>query len=161
MSALETGMIDGVYGPPMAVTAMQWFRRVKHIYDMPIADSSGAVLVAKKTFDTLSGPDRKILLEVSAKHLRRLNLLTRKENEAALIALQRQGLTLSPRPGAEVLRHYEDLGRIARRELAGKLFSPELLDRVERALNQRRGAAKDASSNSISEGPLGGKTKKS
>ena len=121
MSSLETGMIDGVYGPPMGVTVMQWFRRAKHIYDMPIADSAGAVLIAKKFFDGIPETDRTALLEVSAKHLRRLNLLSRKENEEALVALQKQGLVLSAKPTPEVMGRYEELGRQARRELAWDL----------------------------------------
>ncbi|MDD5627477.1 MAG: TRAP transporter substrate-binding protein DctP, partial [Elusimicrobia bacterium] len=138
MSSLETGMIDGVYGPPMGVTALQWFRRTKHIYNMPIADSAGAVLMSKKAFDAISAPDRAALLEVSAKHLRRLNLLSRKENEEALVAMQKQGLTLSAKPTAAILQRYEELGRQARRELVGKLYPQGLLDRVEKAVSDFR-----------------------
>ncbi len=142
MSSLETGMIDGVYGPPMGVTALQWFRRTKFIYNVPIADSIGAVLISRKAFDAIPEADRNILLELSSRHLKRLNLLSRQENEDALTALQKQGLTLSAKAAPEVMRRYEDLGRQARRELVGKLYSAELLDRVENALASRRGAPK-------------------
>ncbi len=138
MSSLETGLIDAVYGPPMGVTALQWFRRLKYIYALPMADSSGAVLIAKDAFHALSEDDRGILLQASAKHLRRLNLLCRKENVEALAALQNQGLILSQKPSSEMMQHTEDLGWRARRELAGRLFSQELLDRVEGALAKRR-----------------------
>jgi TRAP-type C4-dicarboxylate transport system substrate-binding protein len=138
MSSLETGMIDAVYGPPMGVTALQWFRRTKHIYDVPMADSMGAVLISRKAFDAIPEADRKVLREASARHLKRLGGLSRRENEEALAALQKQGLTLSPKPSAEVLKRYEDMGRQARRDLVGKLYPAELLDRVEKALAGRR-----------------------
>jgi TRAP-type C4-dicarboxylate transport system substrate-binding protein len=138
MSSLETGMVDGVYGPPMGVTALQWFRRTKHIYNVPIADSMGAVLMSRKAFDAIPEADRKVLLEVSARHLKRLGTLARQENEDALTALQKQGLALSAKPSPEVLKRYEDLGRQARRELVGKLYPAELLDRVEKALADLR-----------------------
>jgi TRAP-type C4-dicarboxylate transport system substrate-binding protein len=138
MSSLETGMVDGVYGPPMGVTALQWFRRTRYIYDVPIADSNGAVLMSRKAFDAIPEADRRILLEVSARHLKRLGALSRKENEDALVALQKQGLILSAKPTPEVTKRYEELGRQARRELVGKLYPAELLDRVERALADRR-----------------------
>jgi len=162
MSSLETGLIDGVYGPPMGVTAMQWFRRVKHIYNVPMADSSGAVLLSKKACAGLSAADRKILLEVSAKHISALRLLSRQENEGALLALQKQGLILSPKPTPEVLRRYDELGRQARRKLAGKLFSADLLDRVEKALAERRAGTKGGAAPSPSAEPRPrGTTKKS
>jgi TRAP-type C4-dicarboxylate transport system substrate-binding protein len=141
MSSLETGMVDGVYGPPMGVTALQWFRRTKYIYNAPIADSAGAVLISRKAFDAIPEPDRKVLIEVSARHLKRLNLLSRQENEEALAALRKQGLALSAKATPEVMKRYEELGRLARRELVGKLYPAELLDRVEKALAERRGAS--------------------
>lgn len=138
MSSLQTGLIDAVYGPPLGVVALGWFTRAKHIYSVPIADSAGAVLLSKKFFESLPEDQRKTLLEVSAKHLRRLNELTRAENEKALEALQKQGLVLSPKASAETLKRYEELGREARRELAGRLYDQELLDRVEKALARWR-----------------------
>ena len=147
MSSLETGMVDGVYGPPMGVTALQWFRRTKHIYNAPIADSMGAVLVSRKAFDSIPEADRKVLLEVSARHLKRLGELSRRENEEALAAMQKQGLTLSAKASPEVMKRYEELGRQARRELVGKLYPAELLDRVEKALADRRAKNKSSGNN--------------
>ena len=138
MSSLETGLIDAVYGPPMGVVALQWFTRTKYIYNVPIAHSSGAVLLSKKFFDALSAEEQKLLLEVGAKHLKRLNRLTVEENDQAMRALQKQGLILSSRPDPQTMKFCEELGLKARRELAGKLYPPELLDRVEKALQDYR-----------------------
>lgn len=151
MSSLETGMVDAVYGPAMGVIALQWFRRVKNIYNMPMAYSSGAVLISQKMFASLSSEDRNTLLALSAKHLRRLTLLSREETKEALAVLQKQGLVLSPKPGPEEVERYEELGRNARRGLVGKLYPQELLDRVEQALAVRRRPP----------GAKNGKTKKS
>jgi TRAP-type transport system periplasmic protein len=134
MQSLQTGMIDAVYGPPLGVVALQWFQRAKNIYPVPMAESTGAVLVSKKFFDSLSDAQRKTLIAVSERHMKRLNDLTDAENDKALETLQRQGLTLAPRPGAETLKRYEELGRAARKELSGRLFEPRLLDMVEKEL---------------------------
>lgn len=139
MSSLQTGLIDGVYGPPMGVVALQWFTRAKFIYNAPMADSTGAVVVSKKFFDGLTEGERKTLSTLGAKHLKRLNDLSRKENAEALASLQKQGLTLSQKPSAEQVKQYEELGKKARRELVGKLYSQELLDGVEKALEALRG----------------------
>jgi TRAP-type C4-dicarboxylate transport system substrate-binding protein len=134
MQSLQTGMIDAVYGPPLGVVALQWFQRVKNIYPVPMAESTGAVLISKKFFDGLPEDQRKTLVDVSARHLKRLNELTNRENDKALESLKAQGLTLAAKPGPEVLRRYEELGRAARRELAGRLFDAKLLDDVEKEL---------------------------
>lgn len=138
MSSLQTGMIDAVYGPPMGVVALQWFTRTKHIYGVPMADSSGAVLLSKKFFESLKPEEQKILLEVSGRHLRRLNVLTREENIKALDTLKKQGLTVSAAPTAEILKRYQELGKSARKDLVGKLYTPELLARVEKSLDELR-----------------------
>jgi TRAP-type transport system periplasmic protein len=138
MSSLQTGLIDGVYGPPLAVSVMQWFTRTKYIYATPMADSSGAVLVSKASFEKLTAEQKKALLDASDKHLKKLNAATRKENIEALEALKKQGLTLSAAPSKETLERYKQLGTQARAELAGKLYSKDLLDRVEKALAEFR-----------------------
>ena len=134
MQSLQTGLINGVYGPPLGVVALQWHSKVKHIYSVPIAESTGAVLVSKKFFDGLDPALKTLLLDLSAKHLKRLNDQTNSENDKALGALKKQGLELAAEPGAEVRRKYEELGAGARKELAGKLFSVELLGKFEKEL---------------------------
>lgn len=164
MSSLQTGLIDAVYGPPLGVIALQWHARTKHIYAVPMADSAGAVLISKKFFNELPQDQRKILLEVSARHLRRLNELTRSENEKALETLQKQGLQIE-RPSPEVFKSYEELGRKARRELAGRLYSERLLERFEKALEEYRASPRELKesagpSEDAPERRRGGKAKK-
>ena len=134
MQSLQTGMINAVYGPPLGVVALQWFQRAKNIYPVPMAESTGAVLISKSFFDALPEDQRKALIAVSSRHLKRLNDLTNAENDKALATLEKQGLTLAPRPGPEVMRRYEELGRAARRDLVGRLFDETLLDQVEKEL---------------------------
>ena len=134
MQSLQTGMINGVYGPPLGVVALQWHSKLKHIYPVPIAESTGAVLVSKKFFDALPADQRKTLVALSAKHLKHLNELTNIENDKALEALKKQGLDLAADPGPATRRKYEELGAGARKELAGKLFTAELLGKFEKEL---------------------------
>ena len=134
MQSLQTGMINGVYGPPLGVVALQWHSKLKHIYPVPIAESTGAVLISKKFYDALPELHRIMLTEVAAKHLKRLNQLTNAENDKALEALKKQGLDFAQDPGPATRRKYEELGAAARKELAGKLFSVELLAKFEKEL---------------------------
>jgi len=98
MQSLQTGMVNGVYGPPLGVVALQWHSKVKHIYPVPLAESTGAVLVSKKFIGSLPAGQRAALLDLSAKHLKRLNDLTHIENDKALEALKKHGLDLAADP---------------------------------------------------------------
>jgi TRAP-type C4-dicarboxylate transport system substrate-binding protein len=134
MQSLQTGMIDAVYGPPLGVVALQWFQGLKNIYPVPMAESTGAILISKKFFASLTDDQRKVLTELAAAHVKRLNQLTNAENDKALASLQKQGLVLAAKPGPDVYKRYEELGRSARRDLVGRLYSAELLDKVEKEL---------------------------
>ncbi|MBI5631646.1 MAG: TRAP transporter substrate-binding protein DctP [Elusimicrobia bacterium] len=150
LSSLQTGMIDAVYGPPMGVLALQWFTRTKYIYPVPMAYATGAVLISNKFFDgQLSEAEQKTLLEISAKHLKRLNQLSREENDQALKSLQKQGLVLSGKPSPDTLELYQELGKKARQELAGRLYSAQLLKKVEKSLEKLR-AGKNGKNESTS-----------
>lgn len=134
MQSLQTGMIDAVYGPPLGVVALGWHAKLKHIYPVPMAESTGAVLVSKRFFDKLPAEQQKALREVSARHLKRLNELTHAENDKALETIGKNGLTLGARPGPETLRKYEELGKSARKDMTGKLFPAELVHKLEKEL---------------------------
>ncbi|MEK7388936.1 MAG: TRAP transporter substrate-binding protein DctP [Elusimicrobiota bacterium] len=134
MQSLQTGMIDAVYGPPLGVIALQWHSRLKHVYPIPMAQASGAMLISKKFFDTLPPAHAKALLDLSGKHLKNLNDLTLVENEKALDALKSQGLDLGSGASFDTLKTFEILGASARRGLAGRVFSQELLEKFEKEL---------------------------
>ncbi|MDX6770587.1 MAG: TRAP transporter substrate-binding protein DctP [Elusimicrobiota bacterium] len=134
MQSLQTGMIDAVYGPPLGVVALQWHAKLKHVYPVPMAESTGAVLVTKKYFDALPAGQQKALREVSARHLKRLNDLTNAENGKALESVAKNGLSLGARPDASVLSRYEELGRAARKDMTGRLFPAELVLKLEKEL---------------------------
>ncbi|MBI3296835.1 MAG: TRAP transporter substrate-binding protein DctP [Elusimicrobia bacterium] len=133
MTSLQTGLIDAVYNTPLYAIAMQWHEKARFIHAQPVANASGAVLVSKKAFDALPEAQRTALLEVSRKHLKTFNDLTRRLNADALAQLKKQGLSLVP-PTAAALSAYEEAGRSSRRALAGRLYPAELLERVEKAL---------------------------
>ena len=57
---------------------------------------------------------------------------------ALVASLQKQGLILSAKANAETLKQYQELGKKARRDLVGKLYSAQLLDKVEKSLEELR-----------------------
>ena len=138
MTSLQTGLIDGDYSSPLAAIALQWFTRVKFMYGYQLANASGAVLVSKRFFDSLPESSRGILRRTGRKHLALLTGLTRKEDLESVAVLKKSGITVTPLDPPELLRAYEELGRSARRLLAGRLYSLDLLEKLEKTLERLR-----------------------
>jgi TRAP-type C4-dicarboxylate transport system substrate-binding protein len=130
LTSLQTGMIEGVYAPPMGAVALQWASKVKYITDLPIVNSIGALVVSKAEFAKLSPEQQKILKEVGQKYCRQIVEQTRRDNDAALASLQKLGLQkvdVAEADKAAMLSLSKQVGQ----SLVGKLYSAELLAAVQ------------------------------
>lgn len=137
-TSLQTGLIDGVYGPPLAILATQWFTRVKYMHNVPLANASGALLISKKYFDSLPKDLQEILLRNGRKYMRKLAKLTFEENKKAIETLKKNGIIITNPPSEKLLNEYDEIGKKARRMLVGKLFTKEWLDKIEGSLEEYR-----------------------
>jgi len=138
LTSLQTNLIDGFYTSPLGAIALQWFSRTKYMLDAPLANASGAVVIARKKFDELPPDLREILVRNGKFYMEKLTEVSREENAKSIETLKKNGITLVEPPSPEALRMYEETGRRARRLLVGKLYSQELLDRFERAVSAYR-----------------------
>lgn len=137
-TSLQTGMINCVYSPPLAMIALQWFTKVKYMLDVPLANSTGAALISKRYFDTLPSDLQQILLKEGAIYMAKLTRLSREDNIKAIKTLKSKGIIIThPRSKSE-LAYYYQTGEEARQMLVGKLYSEDLLHQVESALDQYR-----------------------
>jgi TRAP-type C4-dicarboxylate transport system substrate-binding protein len=134
LTSLQTNLIDGFYTSPLAAIALQWFSRAKYMLDAPLANASGAVVISRKKFEELPPDLREILLRNGSIYLKKLTQVSREENAKSIETLKKNGITVVEPSSPEALRSYEEIGRRARRLLAGKLFTPELLDKIEHAV---------------------------
>ncbi|OGS12458.1 MAG: ABC transporter substrate-binding protein [Elusimicrobia bacterium RIFOXYA2_FULL_58_8] len=142
MTSLQTGMINGVYGSPLSIIALQWFARMKYVFSLPITNASGAVVVSKKTFEALSKEDQAILLQLGGKHFQALTLQSRKDNGESIAILKAKKLVFTDPAGPAAVAELEKAGEEARRALVGKMYPKELLDRVEASLKAFRAGRK-------------------
>ncbi len=133
LTSLQTGLIDAVYTSPLACVTLQWYTRVKYMMDVPLADASGAILISKRMFKKLPEAYQKILLEKGREHMRRLVQLSRRDNKEAIELMKKNGIQVVHVP-EENMPLFQEAGRKARLNLVGKLYSRELLERVESAL---------------------------
>ncbi len=136
LTSLQTKLIDGVYTTPLAALGYQWFTRVKYMLNIPLADAAGAIVISKKKFDELPTDLQEILLRNGKHYMRKLTELIRKDT--SIETLKKNGVTVIEPPSREELARYDDVGKRGRRLLAGKLYSEDLLNRVEKAIADYR-----------------------
>lgn len=138
LTSLQTKLIDGIYISPYAAIALQWFSRVKYMLDLPLADAAGAVIISKKKFDQIPANLQDILIRNGKKYMQKLTQLSRQENAKAIETLKKKGITILTPPSEKAISSYEENGRKARHLLAGKLFTEDLLNKVETAVTEFR-----------------------
>ena len=141
-SSLQTGLINAVYSAPLYAIALQWHEKTKYFYSVPLANATGAVLISKKSFNKLKPQEQTLLKKLADKHLHTLNEKTRRENENAIATLKKGGLIWTTPPSAKEKMVFINAGKKARKTLIGRLYTKELLDRIEKALAAFRKTAK-------------------
>ncbi len=137
-TSLQTRLVDGVYTSPLAAIAMQWYTRVKYMLNVPLADAAGAVVISKQKYDELPADLREILTRNGRLYMHKLTELSREDNRKALETLKSKGIVFVQPDNQQELAAYQEIGKKARRELVGVLFSQDLLNRVEQAVARIR-----------------------
>jgi TRAP-type C4-dicarboxylate transport system substrate-binding protein len=134
LTSLQTKLVDGVYTSPLAAIALQWFTRVKYMLNVPLADAAGAVVISRKKFDEFPQDIKEILVRNGKIYMQKLTTASREDNVKSLETLRKNGVTIIDPASQQALDEYDEIGRKSRRILAGKLYSEDLLNRVERAV---------------------------
>jgi len=137
LTSLQTNLIDAVYGPPLAVVALQWFTKTKYMTDMNLANSTGALVMSKAEFAKLPPDLQGTLKTVAQKYSGKLIDAIRADNAKSVATLKSNGIQVvevSPADRAEI----EKVSMEVRPKLVGKLYSQDLLNRVQGYLDEYR-----------------------
>ena len=136
--SLQTGMVDTVYSSTQGALVLQWFTKVNHITRLRMGYATGGVLISKKKFKKLSPAYQEVLKKIGSESLKELAAVIQKDNLKAEKVLENNGIKWGPQPGPAVLKKFQQAGSTASQNLSGKLFSPELLNKVLRHLDEVR-----------------------
>ena len=121
------------YVSPTGAVSLQWFTRVSYLTDLPLAHSTGGVILSSSFLGKLNEHDRNMTLHLFDKHLSLLEPLIRDEEIESLQVLRDEGIEFVSVPDEDILSFHE-LGDDIRKELAGKLYPEWLLQKVESRL---------------------------
>ncbi|MFZ7110101.1 MAG: TRAP transporter substrate-binding protein DctP [Desulfatiglandales bacterium] len=138
LTALNTGMIDTVYAPPLGALALQWHRSVKYMTSLPLAHSTGALLLSNNIGSKIPGPLLEMLKSESEKAMRDLIGDLRNQAEQAVKIIEEGGLTVLPMPEESGLENFYEIHEQVAKNLSGRVYPPELLDRVYGILQKVR-----------------------
>jgi TRAP-type C4-dicarboxylate transport system substrate-binding protein len=137
-TALNTGMIDTVYAPPLGALALQWYLKSRYMMSLPLAHATGAVLISCRFFDKIPRDLSEILKHDFEIAMAELTSDLRSETVEAVRAIRESGVDVLPiPPPSELAAFYEVHDQVAQR-LTGRLYPRELLNRVYAILEQAR-----------------------
>ncbi|MFO1518254.1 MAG: TRAP transporter substrate-binding protein DctP [bacterium] len=137
LTSLQTNLIDAVYGPPLGVIALQWFTKTKYMTDLNLANSTGALVMSKAEFAKLP-PDLQALLKTTAaKYSGKLIQAIRQDNARSVDTLKKNGIQMVPVAPADKAE-LEKISLEVRPKLVGKLYSQDLLNRVQGYIDEFR-----------------------
>lgn len=139
LTSLKTGMIDVVPTPPFYALALQFYIPAPHMADVNWAPLVGGVLITKKAWDELPAATQVKLRAIAEATSKELRLQARKENEEAVAAMQKRGLTVHT-PTAEIMQEWHQLAAQVYPKLRGPIVPADLFDEVQRLLAVYRAA---------------------
>ncbi|MFH1350180.1 MAG: TRAP transporter substrate-binding protein DctP [Pseudomonadota bacterium] len=129
-TALNTGMIDTFYAPPLGALALQWHTHVKFMTSLPLAHSTGVLLISRN-FLTKIPPDLSQTLKNEFEHnMSALTSELRKQTEESIMLLQKSGIEITPMPSETDLKEFYKVHDLVAQKLAGEIYPKELLNRV-------------------------------
>jgi TRAP-type C4-dicarboxylate transport system substrate-binding protein len=151
-AALANGKIDGYMTSPLAAASLRWYNRSTHIMSQPISMGIGAIVMSKPAYDSLSESARAVMTEMSKKWTIKLTKKVRSDNKKLLLGMagkayegvsvdaggalkvgaSKAGATkpVVTHPGAADQAAWRSVYLRVQNELAGKIYSKALLDRV-------------------------------
>lgn len=138
MTGLQTDLLDSITAPPVGAVVFQWHTQLKYLTDVPIAYVYASLLIDKRVFSRLSGPDQAIVREVMEGIYRKFDKYGVSDNEEALQALLEGGIQkISPNP--QEVAEWRAVVHSSHEKLADDgVFDPALYRRVQDLLEQYR-----------------------
>lgn len=138
ITSLQSGIVDAVYISPLAAISLQWYTRINYMFDIPIANAMGAVVIDKREFNKLPEKYQTLLVEEAKKYLGEITEASRRDNIKSIEVMKKNGVQIIRPFSSGDVEKFEEAGKRARQGLVGELYDQELLDKVEGELKAFR-----------------------
>ena len=137
MTALQNGMVEAFYAPPLVAASFQWFGIAKHMCSINIAPLIGGLTVTKKTWEEIPPAMRAKLVKSAKQTIDELYIETILLEKKAIETMKKNGLIIHEVP-PEVAKLWHKEASNGYDVYVGKTFSRELLEKLQNYLKEYR-----------------------
>ena len=138
LTALQTGLVEAVQGPPLYAMVEQWFGLATNMTEIKWAPLVGATVIGKRAWERIPSDLRPEMLEAARAAGRRILTEIRHVNKNAVPAMIKRGLKVV-HPDSAKLASWLFEAKDAYPKLRGRYAPADLFDEVERLRNEFRG----------------------
>ncbi len=126
-TSLQTGLVDTVANTPAGAVALQWHGKLKTMLDLPLSFVVGYVVMDFKVWQKMSPADQALVEAAFRKAGQRVDANIKRDDAAALAAMKKQGLVVTPMDPTEAVR-WRQVGAQVTRDMqtAGRISTPML-----------------------------------
>ncbi len=135
-TALETGAIDGMTNPLLNITDMKFYEVTEYLTITNHMYNPQAVIMSKKTWDSLSDDEKKIMQEAAKEATAYQRQVAREAAEKALDELKEEGMEVAELPPEEIAKMREKAKPVIDKFTAD--VGPEFVAEVYAAVEQAR-----------------------
>ena len=132
-TSLQTGLVDTVANTPAGAVALQWHGKLRTMLDFPLSFVAGFVVMDLKAFDRIQPADQALVLKAFRGAGQRVDAGIRRDDAAALAAMKKQGLSVTPMEPAEAVRWKAIGAKVTREMVADHSITGALLDAARKA----------------------------
>lgn len=137
MMALQSGMVDAFYLPPLVAASGQYFAIARHMCSLKIAPLVGGLVIVDRLWEKIPESQRQAMAAAVDRVSRKLAAETDKLEKKAIDTMTKNGLVIHPAP-PDSLARWKEASDQGIDELVGKLFSREIYDTLQRILQEYR-----------------------
>jgi TRAP-type C4-dicarboxylate transport system substrate-binding protein len=126
-TSLQTGLVDTVANTPSGAVALQWHGKLRTMLDLPLSFVVGFVVMDLKAWQKISPADQAIVSAAFRDAGARVDANIKRDDAAALAAMKKQGLAVTPMEPAEAAR-WRQIGLQVTKDMAaaGRISAPML-----------------------------------
>jgi len=143
MMALQSGMVNAYYLPPLLAASGQYFALTPHMCNIRVAPLVGGIVITDKVWQRVPQQYRQPMMQAAERIAAELYQETVRLEEEAVQEMVKRGLNIHDVP-ADALKEWRQVADKGIQSLVDKVFSRTLYTRIKDLLTALRSRADDA-----------------
>ncbi len=139
MMALQSGMVDCIYYPPLVAASAQFFALVPHMLRLPMSPLVGWFVLTEKSWQTIPEAYRAAMLESVDTHAKTMYPLTSKLEKEALKIMVDNGLVIHE-PAPDALARWRAASVEGMADIDPKAYPRDIYVQVQALIKEYRAA---------------------